>query len=40
MEIYNYRKKKSASEIIDYNELKKKASLINLLSPHDKKENK
>jgi hypothetical protein len=40
MEIYNYRKKKSASEIIDYNELKKKASLINLLSPHHKKENK
>jgi hypothetical protein len=39
MEIYNYRKIKPTSEIIDYKELKKKASLINLLSPHHKKEN-
>ena len=37
MEIYKYRKNRSDSEIINYNELKKKASFINLLSPHHKK---
>jgi len=37
MEIYNYRRNKSPSEIIDYNEIKKKASFINLLSPHHKR---
>ena len=40
MEIYNYRKNKPTIEIINYKELKKKASFINLLSPHHKnKEN-
>ena len=37
MEIYKYSKNKPDSEIINYNELKKKASFINLLSPHRKK---
>jgi len=40
IEIYDYRKNKPASEIINYSEIKKKASFINLLSPHHKrKEN-
>jgi hypothetical protein len=37
MEIYNGRKNKPSLEITDYNEIKKKASFINLLSPHHKR---
>jgi hypothetical protein len=36
MEIYEYRKNKPTLEKINYNELKKKASFINLLSPFHK----